>query len=90
MTHARVNPTCINSICSLNQFQGLDDCQAYDPEVLASLNSWAHKVRVKPTRQKRAKTLDGAEIDRAVKFISSNRKPREQIVIAMKQVSVCW
>ena len=80
-SQSHVKHTAVKPLCSLNQFQRLDSCQAYDPDVLASLNSWAHSVRVKPTRQKRVETTNDADLDRVANFVLSNRQPRRETVV---------
>ena len=80
-SQALMHHTPVKSICSLNQFEGLDTLQAYDSEVLASLNSWAHKVRLKPTREKRVKTNVDADLDKATKFVLSSQQPHRDTVI---------
>ena len=64
-----------HSICSLNSFDHLDELQTYDSEVLAALNSWAHKTRVKVT--KKTKTDPDPDVEKAVKFVEGNARPRK-------------
>ena len=45
-------------INDVNRFNGLDETQDYDPDVLASLNSWAHEVHVAPSKVKKHPTSD--------------------------------
>ena len=46
-----VQSSQISQICGVNRFQGLNDSQSYDAEMLATLNSWAHKVQLQTQSQ---------------------------------------
>ena len=48
----------LGPINAVNRFNGLDENQDYDPDVLASLNSWAHEVRVAPSKVEKQMTSD--------------------------------
>ena len=61
----------------MNRFNGLDENQDYDPDVLASLNSWAHSVHVAPTKVKKQMTSD-SKLDRAVKYINGPAKATDE------------
>ena len=76
-----------NPICTMNSFEGLDQSQTYDPETLASLNQWHVKVtHVKQLSKKKRKVSDDSALTRDVKFISSNRRPREEPPIIVSSV----
>ena len=65
-------------------FSRLRHESGYDPEVLKSLNSWAHKLsfeRKKPPSVKKVKAQGDPDIDRAATFVSSNQKLRDPIVV---------
>ena len=64
-------------MCSVNKFEGLDEQQEYDPEVLAALNTWAHNVRVAPKRDRKVKQspTHQSKLDRTVNYINSHKKP---------------
>ena len=64
-------------INAMNRFNGLDENQDYDPDVLASLNSWAHEVRVAPAKVKKSVTRD-PKLDRAVKYINGPTKANDE------------
>ena len=61
----------------MNRFNGLDENQDYDPDVLAALNSWAHEVRVAPSKVKKQMTSD-SKLDRAVKYINGPAKATDE------------
>ena len=57
----------------MSRTHGLDGSQDYDPEVLASLNSWEHEVRVAPSKIK-GRATSHCKLDRAVKYINGPAK----------------
>ena len=69
----------------------LDASQEYDAGVLESLNAWAHSVRdEKPLSQKqrrKARAID-PDINRAAKFIDSNKRSRDKIVVVHTEQDV--
>ena len=64
-------------INAVNRFQGLDEQQEYDADVLASLNSWAHEVHVAPSRPKKSAVTD-SKIDRTVNYINGPKKINDE------------
>ena len=64
-------------ISAINRFQGLDEHQEYDADVLASLNSWAHEVHVAPSRPKKSAVTD-SKIDRTVNYINGPKKMNDE------------
>ena len=62
-------------ISALNRFSPLEESQTYDPEVLAILNSWAHKTRVTVT--KKIKSVPYPDVERTAKFIEGRSLPRK-------------
>ena len=65
------------TISAINRFQGLDEHQEYDSDVLASLNSWAHEVRVAPSRPKKSAATD-SKIHRTVNYINGPKKINDE------------
>ena len=60
-------------ICHVNKFSGLDMQQDYDPKVLESLNSWAHKVEV-VAKKSRKPTTQNRKLDHTVNYINGRKK----------------
>ena len=55
MESTQIHPNSrIARIQAVNMFEGLDEHQEYDPEVLSSLSSWANKVHVKTPKTMKA------------------------------------
>ena len=76
-----------NPICTMNSCSGLEQSQTYDPETLASLNEWNVNVtHVKKLSKKKNDISDDSALSRDVKFISSNRRPREEPPIIVSSV----
>ena len=60
-------------ICHVNKFSGLDTEQEYDLDVLATLNNWAHNVRVASKKYRKSKPTD-PKLDRTVNYIVGGKK----------------
>ena len=79
-------------ICHVNKFAGLEVQQEYDANVMDSLNTWAHKVRVAPKRctQLASTELPNSKLDRTVNYINGGKKcgpdPRTDEDIVVKQM----
>jgi septum formation topological specificity factor MinE len=71
-------------ICGVNRFQGLDTSQSYDAEMLASLNSWAHNVRVKATKSPKSRSAEDCALDKMSKFVSSSQKAKSQPIVVVQ------
>ena len=67
-----------------NLFDALnEDQQEYEPELLSALGAWAHKVHIVP-KNKLPKPSD-PKIDRAVRYINSQKKPEEKAVVVIRK-----
>ena len=79
-------------ICHVNKFAGLEVQQEYAANVMNSLNTWAHKVRVAPKRCKKLASteLPNSKLDRTVNYINGGKKcgpdPRTDEDIVVKQM----
>ena len=79
-----------SKICHINKFSGLDMQQDYDPDVLKSLNAWAHNVKVAPKKARKA-AQSSSKLDRTVNYINGGKKcgpePRSQEDIVVGQMA---
>ena len=67
----------LGPINAVNKFRGLEESQEYDPEVLKSLNSWAHAVNATAPKTKPKKVVD-SKLDRTVNYINGPKKINDE------------
>ena len=67
----------LGPINAVNKFRGLEESQEYDPEVLKSLNSWAHAVNATAPKTKPKKVVD-SKLDRTVNYIIGLQKINDE------------
>ena len=68
----------------MNSFDGLEEGQSYDLEMLQSFNNWAHKVRVKPQAHKKAKAVADPEIERQARYIAGKARPSSSPIVIVQ------
>ena len=86
---AAVQPSRNRAFCPLGNFSALDTEQEYD---LEALNLWAHRVvkKSEQTTQKKAKTKASVDpaIARAANYVTSNRRPKDRIVVVQTEKDI--
>ena len=75
------SPLASRPISTLNRFDGLEEGQSYDKDMLLSLNNWAHSVRNESSVKSKAKAKADPEIEHAVKFISDKTKTASPVIV---------
>ena len=68
-------------ISTINRFDGLQEGQSYDKDMLLSLNNWAHRVRNESSIKPKAKAKADPEIENAVKFISDKTQIASPVIV---------
>ena len=64
-------------VSAINRFQGLDEHQEYDSDMLVSLNSWAHEVHVAGSKPKKSAATD-SKLDRTANYINGPKKIKDE------------